>query len=96
MNSLSNRQNGLCSHALACLVRNTILDETFWVRCENFVHLVEPAIVTLRTFDGQTPAMGRAWLAMNNLRKHVYFLQNALFLLDPIIAIPFEKQFERR
>ena len=75
--SLFNRQNGLRSHALACLVRNTILDETFWVRCENFVHLVEPAIVTLRTFDGQAPATERAWLAINNLRKHVFGLRNA-------------------
>ena len=93
VNSLFNRQNGLRSHALACLVRNTILDDTFWVRCENFVHLVEPAIVTLRTFDGQTPAMGRAWLAMNNLRKHVFGLRNAPFSLDPTIATRFEKQF---
>lgn len=96
VNGLFNRQNGLRSHALACLVRNTILDETFWVRCENFVHIVEPALVTLKTFDGKTPAMGRAWLAMNNLRKHVFSLRDAPFSLDSSIATRFEKQFKQR
>lgn len=96
VSGLFNRQNGNRAHALACLVRATILDETFWMRCENFVHLVEPALVTLRTFDGHTPAMGRAWLAMNNLRKHVFGLRNAPFSLDPTIATRFEMQFKRR
>ena len=60
------------------------------------MHLVEPVIVTLRTFDGQIPAMGRTWLAMNNLRKHVFSLRDAPFLLDSIIAIHFEEQFKQR
>lgn len=66
------------------------------MHCENFVHLVELAIVTLRTFNGQSPEMGWAWLAMNNLRKHMYCLWNTPFLLDPIIATRFKKKFERR
>ena len=96
VNTLFNRQNGTRAHALASLVRQTILDETFWGRCENFVHLVEPALVTLRTFDGQKPAMGRAWLAMNNLKNHVFALRDAPFLLDPVIASRFEEQFNSR
>lgn len=71
ISTLFNCQSGHRSHALACTVRNTILDKQFWDRCENFVHVVEPALVTLKTYIGQTPAMGRAWLAMNNLKKHV-------------------------
>ena len=96
MNSLFNRQNGTRAHALACLVRHTILDETFWGRCENFVHHVEPAVVTLRTFDGQKPTMGRAWLAMNNLKNQEFALRDAPFLLDSVMASRFEEQFNSR
>ncbi|KAG0614420.1 hypothetical protein M758_6G175300 [Ceratodon purpureus] len=48
------------------------------------------------TFDGQTPAMGRAWLAMNNLKKHVICLQGDPFFLDPAIARRFETHFMKR
>ncbi|KAG0574076.1 hypothetical protein KC19_VG232100 [Ceratodon purpureus] len=41
-----------------------------------------------QTFDGQTPAMGRAWLAMNNLKKHVFRLRDLHYvgaILNPYI-----------
>jgi len=96
VSTLFNRAHGHRKHALAALVRSTILDETFWLRCENLVHLMKPAVVTLKTFDGQTPAMGRAWLAMNNLKKHVFGLRGDPYFLDPAIAGRFETQFTRR
>jgi len=96
VNSLFNRQNGHRTHQLAMLVQKTINSPSFWARCENFVHIVEPALVTLRTFDGQTPAMGKAWLAMSNLEKHVSALRDAPFSLDPRIATRFEHQFHAR
>ena len=88
--------NGHRSHALACTVRSTVLDAEFWERCENFVHVVEPPLVTLKTFDGQTPAMGRAWLAMNNLEKHVYALRDVPFYLSASITTRFEAAFDKR
>jgi hypothetical protein len=70
--TLFNQQNGHRAHALACEVRATIRDDGFWQQCENFEHMVKPVIKTLRVFDGRTPAMVKAWLEMNNLKRHVF------------------------
>jgi hypothetical protein len=35
-------------------------------------------IKALRIFDGRTPAMAKAWLEMNNLKRHVFSLWDLL------------------
>ena len=50
----------------------------------------------LRVFDGKEPAMGKAWLTMNNLRKHIFRLRYALFFLTPAIAEEIEENFMKR
>jgi hypothetical protein len=45
--SLFNRQNGNRAHALASLVRATILSQNFWHRCQNYVHMVEDVLKAL-------------------------------------------------
>ena len=96
VDGLFNQAEGVRHHARAGMVRAIIRDDSFWIRCGNFVHMVEPVLVALRTFDGDHPAMGKAWLTMNNLKDHVYKLRDAPFLLEPAIATTFERQFDRR
>jgi hypothetical protein len=50
----------------------------------------------LRVFDGREPAMGRAWLTMNNLKKHIFNLQNPSFNLPARIATTLEEKFTKR
>jgi len=40
--------------------------------------------VALREFDGKGPCMGKAWLVMKTLEKHVQLL------VDPLISFPLE------
>jgi hypothetical protein len=84
--SLFNRQNGNRAHSLASLMRATVLEGNFWHRCQNYVHMVEDVLKALRVFDGREPAMGRAWLTMNNLKKHIFNLRNPPFNLPVRIA----------
>jgi hypothetical protein len=74
MSSLFNRQNGHRVHLLACTVRATIHDDGYWQQCVNFEHMVKPVIKALRVFDKCTPAMAKAWLQMNNLKRQVFNL----------------------
>jgi hypothetical protein len=96
MQSLFNRQNGNRTHALASLVRATVLEGNFWHRCQNYVHMVEDILKALRVFDGREAAMGRAWLTMNNLKKHIFNLRNPLFNLPARIATTLEENFTKR
>jgi hypothetical protein len=82
VSTLFNQQNGHRVHALAGAVRATICDDGFWQQCENFEHMVKRVIKALQVFDGCTPAMAKAWLEMNNLKKHVFNLR------DPILTSP--------
>ena len=50
----------------------------------------------LRVFDGKEPAMGKAWLTMNNLRKHIFKLRYPPFFLTPAIAEEIEENFMKR
>ena len=50
----------------------------------------------LRVFDEKDPAMGKAWLTMNNLRKHIFRLQYPPFSLIPAIAEEIEENFMKR
>ena len=94
--TLFNRQNGVQAHALATQVRSHVLDENFWRRCQNYTYMVEDVMKALRVFDGKEPAMGKAWLTMNNLRKHIFRLWYAPFLLTPAIAEEIEENFMKR
>lgn len=95
-NTLFNRQNGHRSLALAALVKNTILEGIFWHRCRNYKHMVEDVLIALRLFDGREPAMGRAWHAMNNLKKHILRLREPPFSLPRGIADELEDNFTNR
>jgi len=91
--SLEKRTNRRLVMHRAKEVRMNIHSEAFGVRCDNFLHMVEPVLVALRHFDGKIPAMPKAWLVMKNLRDHVYSLKNPPFLLDPVVATRYEKNF---
>jgi hypothetical protein len=90
---LFNRQNGHRAHALAREVRDTIRDDGFWQQCENFEYMVKPVIKALRVFNGRTPTMAKAWLEMNNLKRHVFSLQDPDFNLLAPMAACLEAQF---
>ena len=50
----------------------------------------------LRVFDGKEPAMGKAWLPINNLLKYIFRLRYAPFTLTPAIAEEIEENFMKR
>ena len=50
----------------------------------------------LWVFHGKEPAMGKALLTMNNLRKHIFRLQYPPFSLTPTIAEEIEENFMKR
>jgi hypothetical protein len=80
-----NLLHGNCCQKLLTKVRfvwANIRKEEFWDICANFVHMVELVLVSLRTFDGKYPCMGRAWLIMKTLEQHVLSLQ------DPPLELP--------
>ena len=91
-----NHQNGVQAHALATQVRSHVLDENFWRRCRNYTYMVEDVMKALRVFDGKEPAMGKAWLTMNNLRKYIFRLRYAPFSLTPAIVEEIEENFMKR
>lgn len=96
ISTLRNRQNGEQAATTARNVVRTIEDATFWQRCANYLHLTEPVLKALRVFDGKEPAMGRAWLAMHNLRDHVYKLRLPPYSVRDDIAVTCEESFEAR
>jgi hypothetical protein len=58
--------------------------------------MVEDILKALRVFDGREPAMGRARLTMNNLKKHIFNLRNPPFNLPARIATTLEENFTKR
>ena len=96
MQSLFNKQNGNRAHAVASLVRATILLQNFWYHCQNYVYMIEDILKALRVFDRQEAAMGKAWLTMNNLKKHIFNLQNLPFNLLACIATTLEENFTKK
>jgi hypothetical protein len=58
--------------------------------------MVEDVLKALRVFDGREPAMRRAWLTMNNLKKHIFNLRNPPFNLLARIATTLEEKFTKR
>jgi hypothetical protein len=57
--------------------------------------MVEDVLKALRVFDGREPTMGRAWLTMNNLKKHIFILRNPPFNLPVRIATMLEENFTK-
>jgi hypothetical protein len=72
--------NSLCgSHRPKLLtkvkvIRANIRRDEFWDTCVNFIHMVEPVLVSLRAFDDKQPCMGKAWFIMKTLERHVLSL----------------------
>jgi hypothetical protein len=96
MLSLFNKQNGNHAHALASLVRATVLSQNFCHRCQNYVHMVEDVLKALRVFNEWEAAIERAWFTMNNLKKHIFNLRNPPFNLPARIAMTLEENFTKR
>jgi hypothetical protein len=55
--------------------------------------MVELVLVSLRTFDGKYPCMGRAWLIMKTLGQHVLSIQDPPFELSSNLVDVIENQF---
>jgi hypothetical protein len=58
--------------------------------------MVEDVLKALQVFNGREVAMGRVWLTMNNLKKHIFNLRNPLFNLPGCIAVTLEGNFMKR
>jgi hypothetical protein len=58
--------------------------------------MVKPVIKALRVFDGRTPAMAKARLEMNNLKRHMFKLQDPDFNLPASMDARLEAQFMHR
>jgi hypothetical protein len=58
--------------------------------------MVEHVLKALRVFDGWEATMGRAWLTMNNLKKHIFNLPNLFFNLPAHIVVTLEENFTKR
>ncbi len=94
--TLFNRQHGHRARALAGVVVATIEDPVFWHQCVNYEQMLKDIIIGLRLFDGREPAMGRVWLAMNNMKKHIFALRDNPFYVPPGIAKHLEDSFMKR
>jgi hypothetical protein len=58
--------------------------------------MVEDVLKALRVFDGREVAMERARHTMNNLKKHIFNLQNPPFNLLARIARTLEENFTKK
>jgi hypothetical protein len=68
--------------------------DEFWDM--HFVHMVEPVLMSLKTFYNKQPCMGKAWLLMKTLEWHVLSLQDPSFELPLNLADVIENQFYQR
>jgi len=55
----------------ARVVQANVTRDEYWDTYANFIHMVEPILMSLKAFDDKQPCMGRAWLIMKTLEKHV-------------------------
>jgi hypothetical protein len=55
------------SFTKAKVIQPYLKRDRFWDTCANFVHMVEPILVSLRAFNGKQPCMGRAWIFIKTL-----------------------------
>jgi hypothetical protein len=90
------RARGGNSHETMGAVRRSIRSDGFWNSCENFLFMVTPVLEVLRVFDGKQPAMGKAWLVMHELQKHVQKFADPPFNLDRELAESALNSFQTR
>ncbi len=57
------------------------------------MHKVKPILVSLKAFDGKQPCMGRVWLLMKTLKRHVLSLWNSPFELPSNLVNVIKNQF---
>jgi hypothetical protein len=48
-------------------IQANVRTDEYWDTCANFIHMVEPILVSLKAFDDKQPCMGRVWLIMKTL-----------------------------
>ena len=58
--------------------------------------MVEDVLKALQVFDGWEVAMGRAWLTMNNLKKHIFNLRNPPFNFAICLTAMLKENFTKR
>jgi hypothetical protein len=58
--------------------------------------MVELVLKALQVFDGCTPAMAKAWLEMNNMKKCMFSLRVPIFNLAELVDTSLETQFMKR
>jgi hypothetical protein len=55
-------------------IQANIRRDKFWDTCANFIHMVELVLVSLKAFDCKQHSMGKVWLIMKTLERHVLSL----------------------
>ena len=77
-------------------VRETILDDQFWLRCVNIKDVLAPVVHGLRDLNAKTPCMGKVLHITRKLEEHVLTLSEKPFYLSSHLAIPLVKSFYER
>lgn len=77
-------------------VKRVVLDDVFWEQCSNFKWMTSPVVYALREFDAKESALGKAYVVLRNLEKHVLSLRLEPFKLDPDNADFCEVSFNER
>jgi hypothetical protein len=54
------------------VVRISVRKDKFLDTCANFVHMMEPVLMSFKAFDGKQLYTGRVWLPMKKLERHVF------------------------
>lgn len=72
INKLSMGNDGQRQNATkARQIKTDVNDDKFGASCNIYCHILEEVLKALRVFNGVEPTMGKAWLTMKNLEKHV-------------------------
>ena len=77
-------------------VKRVVLDDVFWEQCANFKWMTSPVVYALREFDAKESALGKAYVVLRNLEKHVLSLRHEPFKLDSDNADYCEDSFYER
>jgi hypothetical protein len=67
--------------------------DEFWDICANFIHMMEPVLMSLTAYDYKQPCMGRVWFIMKTLEWHVLSFQDPWFELLANLENVIEDQF---
>jgi len=77
-------------------IKRVVLDEHFWDRCTNFQQMVAPVVYALRDFDAKELSLGKVYVILRNLEKHILALRNEPFNLEDDLANAVEAEFRAR